>query len=451
REVNVAPVLPTIAPQTVAELNLLTVTNTAGEPNNHATTTGYGLVNAPLGMSISASGIISWTPAQDQSPSTNVITTVVTNSDPYDLVNPVLTATNSFTVVVREVNVAPVLPTIPPQTVNGQSLMTVTNTATEPNQHATTTGYGLVNAPLGMSISANGIITWTPAVNQVPSINVITTVVTNSDPYDLVNPQLTATNSFTVTVQPIYNGPVLPAQTNLVVNELALLTVTNTAIDTDIPQLALTYQLINPPAGASISTNGIITWTPSQAQSPGTYTISTVVTDSGVPALAATNSFVVTVTVLSNDFRIVSMTISNEVATITWTSVAGNYYRLLHSGNLANTNWTAVAPDILATGPLTTTTNFIGNAPGQFYRVELVTYQSLPQPVIQSLMITNNTIIIKWSAVAGHLYRLQSKNNLNDAVWTDVLPDVTATGATTTTTNIIGTATQRFFRIWLRS
>jgi len=145
------------------------------------------------------------------------------------------------------------------------------------------------------------------------------------------------------------------------------------------------------------------------------------------------------------------MTISNEVATITWTSVAGNYYRLLHSGNLANTNWTAVAPDILATGPLTTTTNFIGNTPGQFYRVELVTYQSLAQPVIQSLVITNNTIIIKWSAVAGHLYRLQSKNNLNDAVWTDVLPDVTATGATTTTTNSIGTATQRFFRIWLRS
>ena len=89
-------------------------------------------------MSISANGIITWTPAQNQSPCTNTITTVVTNSDPYDVVNPQLSATNSFTVMVREVNVAPVLPVIPPQTVNELTLLTVTNTATEPNIHATT-------------------------------------------------------------------------------------------------------------------------------------------------------------------------------------------------------------------------------------------------------------------------------------------------------------------------
>ena len=46
---------------------------------------------------IDASGIITWTPSQNQSPSTNTITTVVTNSNPYDLVNPLLTATSSFT------------------------------------------------------------------------------------------------------------------------------------------------------------------------------------------------------------------------------------------------------------------------------------------------------------------------------------------------------------------
>ena len=115
---------------------------------------------------------------------------MVTNTNPYDLVNPHLTATNSFTVVVREVNVAPVLPVIPTQTVNELTLLTVTNTATNANIHSTIAGYALVNPPAGAAIDANGIITWTPSQNQSPGTNTITTVVTNANPYDLVNPQL---------------------------------------------------------------------------------------------------------------------------------------------------------------------------------------------------------------------------------------------------------------------
>jgi uncharacterized repeat protein (TIGR01451 family) len=199
---NIPPVLPAIPAQTVNELTLLTVTNTATELNPRATTLGYGLVNPPAGMSISASGIITWTPAQNQSPSTNTIITVVTNSDPSDLVHPQLTATNSFMVVVLEVNTAPVLPAILTRTVNEQMLLTVTNTATNSNIHSTILGYGLVDPPAGMSISASGIITWTPAQNQSPSTNTIITVVTNNNPYDLVHPRLTATNSFTVIVLP---------------------------------------------------------------------------------------------------------------------------------------------------------------------------------------------------------------------------------------------------------
>ncbi len=101
---NVAPVLPVIPDQTVNELTLLTVTNTAFETNIHATL-GYALVNPPAGAAIDANGIITWTPSQTQSPSTNTITTVVTNTNPYDLVNPYLSATNSFTVIVNSAEV----------------------------------------------------------------------------------------------------------------------------------------------------------------------------------------------------------------------------------------------------------------------------------------------------------------------------------------------------------
>ena len=77
----------------------------------------------------------------------------------------------------------------------------------------------------------------------------------------------------------------LTAQTNRTIAELTLLTVTNAASDGDIPANALTYQLINPPAGAVIDTNGVITWTPTEAQGPGTNTITTVVTDNGRAAV----------------------------------------------------------------------------------------------------------------------------------------------------------------------
>ena len=60
---------------------------------------------------------------------------------------PRLSATNTFLVMVREVNVAPTLSNIATQTVNELSLLMVTNPASEFNIHATTTGYGLLNQP----------------------------------------------------------------------------------------------------------------------------------------------------------------------------------------------------------------------------------------------------------------------------------------------------------------
>ena len=297
-EVNVAPSLPAIAQTNVNELTLLTVNNTATNFNIHSTITGYALVSPPGGMSISPGGIITWSPSQNQSPGTNTITTIVTNSNPYDLVNPQLTATNSFTVIVKEVNVAPSLPAIAQTNVNELTLLTVTNSATNFNIHSTITGYTLVNPPTNMVISASGVITWTPAQAQSPATNVITTIVTNSNPYDLINPQLTATNSFTVIVKEVNVAPVLPVIPTQTVNAQALLSVTNTAIETNIH--ATVGYTLTAPATASISASGIITWTPLRSQGPSTNTFTTVVTNTDPfdltnPHLSATNSVTVVV------------------------------------------------------------------------------------------------------------------------------------------------------------
>jgi hypothetical protein len=190
---------------------------------------------------------------------------------------------------------------------------------------------------------------------------------------DTVNPQLTATNSFTVTVNAIHNGPSLPVQPNQSITEPVTLSVTNTATDTDIPALALSYTLLAPtPSGVVISTNGIITWTPTGGQAPSTNTIVTVVTDNGTPNLTATNSFTVTVLPPASAPTIQLITVSNSEVVLTWSSAAGRSYRQQYNDSIGSTNWITISPDILATSTNTSATNATGGALNRYYRVGLL-------------------------------------------------------------------------------
>src|SRR5208337_4026558 len=288
--VHTGPTLPSQNNQTINELATLEVTNTATDSDIPALTLSYQLVVAPVGATISSNGIIIWTPSQSQAPSTNVFTTIVSDSG-----TPSLSSTNSFTVVVNDLNSAPVLPVQTNFTITGLATLVVTNTAAEADIHSVGLNYSLISGPTNAVIDANGIITWTPVASQVPSTNVVTTLVSDYDPYAVNGQVLSATNTFTVVVLAVHTGPSLTSQNNQTINELATLEVTNTAMDSDIPALALSYQLVVAPVGATISSNGIIIWTPSQSQAPSTNVFTTVVSDSGTPSLSATNSFTVVV------------------------------------------------------------------------------------------------------------------------------------------------------------
>jgi hypothetical protein len=103
----------------------------------------------------------------------------------------------------------------------------------------------------------------------------------------------------TITLNPP-SALILPNQSNITLTDLTTLTVINTATNPNVPANPITYQLINPPAGATIDNNGIITWTPTLNQSPSTNLFTTVVTTTvtsaaGTSTIRSTNSFVVTV------------------------------------------------------------------------------------------------------------------------------------------------------------
>jgi len=69
--------------------------NTATDADGPSDVLSYQLINPQLGMVINSNGIITWTPTLSQSPSTNLITTVVTDNGV-----PSLSATNIFSVFV---------------------------------------------------------------------------------------------------------------------------------------------------------------------------------------------------------------------------------------------------------------------------------------------------------------------------------------------------------------
>jgi hypothetical protein len=85
-----------------------------------------------------------------------------------------------------------------------------------------------------------------------------------------------------------YQAPYTSSSPNCNLSDLTVV------VSTNVPR-TLNYRLVNPPAGARIDTNGIITWQPTPAQAMSTNLFMTVVTDNGMPPINLTNTFEVVV------------------------------------------------------------------------------------------------------------------------------------------------------------
>lgn len=462
-EVNRPPTLTMPNNQILNELTAMAVYATASDPDIPTNTLVFALVSAPSGANINPNtGLITWTPSEAQGPSTNTITVKVTDSNPWAINEKQLSGTNSFVVVVNEVNSAPVLPAQTNRTINELTTLTVTNTATDSDIPANLLTYQLLNPPTGAVISTNGIITWTPTEAQGPGLYTITTVVTDNG-----TPQRAATNSFNVIVNEINSPPVLNVPPNTNINELATLAVAVSATDTDLPTNTLWFSLISPPTGMVINTNsGLITWTPTEAQGPSTNIITVVATDLNTNAinaqqLSVTNSFTVVV---------------NEVNSPPVLILPAN--QVVHAGTYIALNATASDPDIppnacsfaLLSGPTgltvgteglitwqttdthagttnTVTVRVTDNGVPPLSSTNSFVITVLSRPVITSIKRSNELVTITWTSIAGTVYRLQYKTNLTDPTWLSVPGDVVASGSTVSKTDNPGDIQRRFYRV----
>jgi hypothetical protein len=164
------------------------------------------------------------------------------------------------------------------------------------------------------------------------------------------------------------NTLTFPAPGNVVASNLTTVIVTNAAVDSDT-NAVLTYHLLSAPVGAAInSNNGVITWTNiSPAGVAARFT--TVVSDNGVPAAYATNSFTVFVTPLPT---ITGVTVTATNTSLTWIAPTNDQFHVQWTTNLAPPNWMLFPGNITSTNGVF---NFVDtNAPllMKFYELILL-------------------------------------------------------------------------------
>ncbi|MBM3327297.1 MAG: tandem-95 repeat protein, partial [Calditrichaeota bacterium] len=270
---NRPPVLAEIGPQLVDEGATLNITLQASDPDNNALT--FSAQNLPAGASLQDDQF-TWTPSYDQSGEHSVTFRVTDDGAPpaFDEETVVIT--------VRNVNRAPVLQSIQPQSVREGQLLTIQLSASDPDND--NLYYSMTDAPEGAGLDG-AVFSWTPSYDQSGEWTIRFMATDDGEP------NLSDEKTAVITVENVNRAPELAQIGNREVNEGAVLEFDLSADDPDGDQLS--YSAENLPDGAFLNINRFA-WTPNYSQS-GEYQMTFRVTDNGSPNLSDEEVVIITV------------------------------------------------------------------------------------------------------------------------------------------------------------
>jgi len=399
-------------------------------------------VSGPAGVNLNPNtGVLTWSPTEQQGPSTNVITVRVTDNG-----TPALSDTKSFTVVVTELNSVPALILPPNQTAPALSTLVVTNRAVDADVPTNTFTFSLVAAPAGAKLDpVTGVLAWTPTASQAGSTNVITVKVTDNG-----TPPSSGSGSFTVIVtQPntalVLGVPTDDPATRAIREIVDTLLVTNT-VSASAPAVApFAYSLVLAPTGVNLNPGtGLLAWTPTEEQGPSTNVIIVRVTDSGVPALSDTKSFTVLVNevnvppvlaAISDRTNYVGETVSFTATasdsdipanTLTFTLGANAPAGAVIDPNTGSFLWTIPGPDN-STNNITVVVTDNGSPALSSSRTFAVVGIAT-NLVALDFQIINGDVVINFGGIAGGVYRVQATPSLSPPIqWSAVSTNVAST------------------------
>ena len=269
----------------------------------------------------------------------------------------------------------------------------------------------------------------------------------------------TATN---VTLRVANVRPVIAAISDQTINELAPFSVPINATDADSPAQILIYALTNSPAGASINSGGVISWTPTEAQGPSTNSFTVRVTDNGTPNLTAVRSFQVVVnevnvapviTVPGDQTVLAGMTLSvHATATdadvpanaLTFALASGPPGLSVSAGGLIT--WPTSEANAGTTNPVNV--RVFDNGVPSLNDTRSLNVIVVSRPLLLTPVRSGTNVLLMWTAIPGATYRVEFNINLNATNWDSLAGDVTAVSNTASKLDL-SVMDQRFYRVRL--
>ena len=177
--VNDAPVFVPVGDRIVNEETLLLITNAVIDLDNSTNVTTFGLISAPPTAGLgSLSGIFSWMPTESQGPGLFTVSIRAT-----DNATPSQSSTQTFNILVREVNLAPTLATVSARIVHVGESLSFTNSANDSDLPANSLTFSLLSPPENATVhSTSGKFTWTPTETDLGTNFITVQVADNGFP-----------------------------------------------------------------------------------------------------------------------------------------------------------------------------------------------------------------------------------------------------------------------------
>ena len=235
---------PVVGSATVAGTVGTTLSFSATVTAAHSVT--YVLSNAPVGMTVSAAGLVTWA-----SPILGNYAVTVTATD---------TQTGLSGHGVYSVTIAnPQPPTVASETINGTAGMALSFTVSVTDINPVT--LSLTGAPSGMSVSSAGVVSWASPVAGSYAVTV-----TAKDTKSGLSGHGTCSVVVAAPVPPSVPGGTVTGRVGAALS----FTVATSSPD------PLSYMLSGAPSGMSVNSSGVVSWS---APVAGNYSVTVVVTD----------------------------------------------------------------------------------------------------------------------------------------------------------------------------
>ncbi|WP_020676373.1 fibronectin type III domain-containing protein [Geopsychrobacter electrodiphilus] len=254
---NLPPILAAIGNKIVTENSTLNFTISASDPDGNSLT--YSVTGLPAGASFNpTTHAFSWTPNTSQAGSYSLTFSANDGS---------LSASETITISVGDLNRAPVLASIGNKTVNEGSALIFIISGSDPDGNNLI--YSVTGLPGGASFNATThTFSWTPNSSQAANYSLTFSVSDGS---------LSDSETITISVGNLNQAPVLASIGSKTVNEGSLLSFTVNASDPD--GTSLTYSVAGLPSGAYFNTTThTFSWTPGSSQ-VGSYNLTFNVSD----------------------------------------------------------------------------------------------------------------------------------------------------------------------------